>query len=133
MKPATVNTLVRRHELDAVGNGKSRRYPRSTTLALHERLGRGAGIQTANYYLREVKAFCRWLMKDRRMGDNPLGHLRGGNAKQDRRHDRRPLPLEELRQIIQAAERSNRSFRGLTRRKFSKVVRCADGPKNSKA
>jgi integrase len=113
VKAATVNTLVRRHRLEASGNGKARRFPRSTAVALHERLGRGAGIQTANYYLREIKAFCRWLVKDRRAADNPLAHMQGGNARQDRRHDRRALPLEELRLVIQAAQQSDRDFRSL--------------------
>src|SRR5262249_46789630 len=36
VKPATVNSLVRRHGLEASGNGKARRYPRSTAAALQE-------------------------------------------------------------------------------------------------
>jgi hypothetical protein len=56
VKPATANTLVRRHGLEATGNGQAHRFPRSTAVALQERLGRGAGIQTANYYLREIKS-----------------------------------------------------------------------------
>lgn len=109
VKPATVKALVRRHGLDAEGNGKARRFPRATVEALRARLGRGAGVQTANYYLREIKAFCRWLVMDRRMGDNPLAHLQAGNAGQDRRHDRRPLALAELRSVIQAARGSDRA------------------------
>jgi hypothetical protein len=115
VKPATVNALVRRHRLDASGNGKARRFPRSTVICLQKRLERGAGIQTANYYLREIKAFCRWLVKDRRTDDNPFAHMQGGNARQDRRHDRRPLPLDELRSILQAALQSTKEFRGLER------------------
>ena len=89
VKPETVCSLVRRHGLEATGNGKARLFTRATAIALQERLGRGAGIQTANYYLREIKSFCRWLVKERRMADNPLDHLQGGNVKLDRRHDRR--------------------------------------------
>jgi integrase len=129
VKPATVNTLVRRHRLEATGNGKARRFPRSTAVALQERLGRGAGVQTANYYLREIKSFCRWLVKDRRMGDNPLAHLQGGNARQDRRHDRRPLTLNELRSILQTARQSAREFRGLAGRDRAVLysVACGSG------
>ena len=129
VKPETVNTLVRRHGLEASGNGKARRFPRSTVAALQERLGRGAGVQTANYYLREIKAFCRWLVADRRMGDNPLAYLQGGNAKHDRRHDRRPLSLEELQAIVQAARRSGVAYRGLTgpNRAMLYSVACATG------
>jgi integrase len=129
VKPATVNTLVRRHGLEATGNGKARKFPRSTAAALQERLGRGAGIQTANYYLREIKSFCRWLVKDWRMGDNPLVHLQGGNVRQDRRHDRRPLPLEELHLVLQAARQSSTTFRGLDGqdRVILYSVACASG------
>jgi integrase len=129
VKSATINSLVRRHGLEATGNGKARRFPRSTAVALRERLGRGRGVQTANYYLREIKSFCRWLMKDRRMGDNPLAHMQGGNARQDRRHDRRPLTLEELRLIIEAARLSDREYRGLagTDRAMLYFVACASG------
>src|SRR5262249_43226931 len=105
---------VRRHRLEAVGNGKARRFPRATVEFLRERAGRGRSIQTANYYLREIKSFCRWMVKDRRMGDNPLAHVSGGNAKLDRRHHRRPLSLDELRSVIQAAQQSSRVFRKLT-------------------
>jgi integrase len=82
-------------------------------------------VQTANYYLREIKSFCRWLMKDRRMGDNPLAHMRGGNARQDRR----PLTLEELRYIIAAARRSDRVYRGLAGldRAVLYFLACASG------
>jgi integrase len=111
------------------GNGKARRFPRSTAVALQERLSRGAGIQTTNYYLREIKSFCGWLVKDRRMGDNPMTHLQGGNAKLDRRHDRRPLPLEDLRRVFQAAHESAHLFRGLTGRDRGMLyaVACVSG------
>ena len=129
VKPTTVCTLVRRHGLEAAGKGKARRFPQATVLALQKRLGRGTGIQTMNYYLREIKAFCRWLVKDRRMAENPLTHMKGGNARQDRRHDRRPLSLDELRSVIQAARQSSRDFRGLAGvdRAVLYSVACASG------
>ena len=48
-------------------------------------------IQTSNYYLRDLKSFCRWLVKDRRTGDNPLAHLSGMNAAVER-SPRAPAP-----------------------------------------
>jgi integrase/recombinase XerD len=54
------------------------------------------GTQTANHYLGAVKQFARWLVKDRRMIDNPLAHLEGGNVKLDRRHERRDVTDAEL-------------------------------------
>jgi integrase len=114
VSPVAFQALVRRHRLGAVGNGKARRFPRATVDLLRDRASRGRSTQTANYYLREVKSFCRWLVKDRRMSDNPLVYLAGGKAQADRRHDRRPLSSEELRQVIQAARQSTRMFRGLS-------------------
>src|SRR5262249_19657709 len=111
--PAAFQALVRRHRLAATGNGKARRFPRATVEFLRGLAGRGRSVQTINYYLREVKSFCRWMVKDRRLPDNPLAHLAGGNAKTHRRHDRRPLAAGELRSLIRAARESARTFRGL--------------------
>jgi integrase len=71
-------------------------------------------VQTANFYLAAVKQFCRWLVKDRRTGDNPLAHLEGGNVKVDRRHDRQTLSEEQLRRLLDATRNSRRVYRGLT-------------------
>jgi integrase len=112
-KPAAMTAMIRRHALEAEGQGRRRRYPRATVQALQERLCRGRSVQTINFYLAAIKQFCRWLVKDRRMGDNPLAHLSGGNVKLDRRHDRRALPLEELQRLLESAQTSPESFRNL--------------------
>jgi integrase len=114
IRPHNVKGLVRRHGLEAMGNGKARRFPRATAEALRDRLARGVSVQTVKFYLQSVKQFCRWMVKDRRMGENPLAHLQGGNAKTDRRHDRRELDAEELRHLLTATRDSERLFRGLT-------------------
>jgi integrase len=113
LSPA-VGALVRRHHLNATGNGKARRLPRATVETLQDRLCRGASVQTSNYYLSHLKSFCRWLVKDRRMGDNPLIHLEGGNGQLDRRHDRRELTNDELLRLLAAARASSQTFRGMT-------------------
>src|SRR5207302_737106 len=89
------------------------RYPRETAIYLQERLSRGAGTATVNAYLRAVKSFAAWLVRDRRTGINPLSHLSGGNARLDLRHERRALDVEELRLLLDAARASDREFRGL--------------------
>jgi integrase len=76
----------------------------------------GMSIKTANLMLDAIKAFCAWMVLDRRMSDNPLAHLAGGNVRTDRRRDRRTLSPEELRKILDAAQSSTRSFRGLNGR-----------------
>jgi integrase len=107
---AALPELVRRHRLPAVGNGKARRYPRETARRLHTLRVRGRSIKTSNLYLDAIKQFAAWLVQDRRTGENPLAHLSGANVKQDRRHDRRALPLDELRRVFAAARRSERPF-----------------------
>jgi integrase len=63
----------------------------------------GASIQTSNFYLQAIKQFARWLVRDRRTGDNPLAHISGGNVDLDRRHDRRALPEAEFTALLEAA------------------------------
>jgi hypothetical protein len=45
-----VPPLIRRHQLPAEGNGKARRYPRSTAEALRAARSRGSSVRTANIY-----------------------------------------------------------------------------------
>jgi site-specific recombinase XerD len=73
-------------------------------------------MQTSNYCLSHLKSFCRWLVKDRRVPDNPLAHLEGGNGQIDRRHDRRELTAEELSRLLDATRASVQSYRGLSGR-----------------
>lgn len=59
--------------------------------------------QTSNHYLRAIKQFSRWLVRDRRAFDDPLAHMAMLNVSTDRRHDRRPFSAEELTAILQTA------------------------------
>lgn len=116
MKPGTLSTAVRRNRLAAEGLGRKRRFPRATIEALQERAAQGCSVQTTNYYLSALKSFCRWLVKNKRMGTNPIAdaELQGGNERVDRRHDRRELTADELRKVLDAARNSTATFRGLT-------------------
>ena len=71
-------------------------------------------IQTSNYYLRDLKSFCRWLVKDRRAGDNPLAHLSGQNAAVESHRERRHLEPDDFAALIEAARtgRTNRLLPG---------------------
>jgi integrase len=62
----------------------------------------GISAATFNYYLGSIKAFSRWMVKDRRATSSPLSHLDILNVRMDRRHDRRALTEEELRRLIKA-------------------------------
>jgi integrase len=129
VKPSAVPSLVRRHRLEATGYGKARRYPRATAETLCALRTRGRSIKTSNLYLDAIKGFAAWLVQDRRAADNPLAHLSGGNVKLDRRHDRRALSLDELRAVLDAAARSDITFRGLTGqdRHVLYLTACATG------
>ena len=61
-------------------------------------------IQTTNHYLRAIKQFTRWLVRDRRTPDNPLDHLETLNVQTDRRRLRRALTVEEFEKLIQTTE-----------------------------
>jgi len=64
---------------------------------------KGKSVQTSNHYLRAIKQFTRWLVRDRRAGDDALAHVAMLNVSTDRRHDRRPLSESELAMILRAA------------------------------
>ncbi len=63
---------------------------------LAERRRQGLSIKSSNDYLQAIKQFCRWLVADRRMPDNPLAYLKGQNPQTDVRHERRALTCKEL-------------------------------------
>ena len=62
----------------------------------------GLSVQTTNHYLRAIKQFSRWLVRDRRMPDDPLAHLAMLNVKV-MSHDRRPLNCDEFAHLVDAA------------------------------
>lgn len=63
----------------------------------------GMAQQTVNHYLRAIKQFSRWLVRDRRTGDDRLQYLSGGNVKAEGiRRERREFNDDEIRRILQA-------------------------------
>ena len=64
----------------------------------------GWSLQTCNHYRAAAKAFSRWCYDSDRTREDALHGVKGFNVKEDRRHDRRTLSLDELRRIAQAAE-----------------------------
>jgi integrase/recombinase XerC len=111
---AAVRDAVKRHRLEASGQGKARRFPRATVEALLGRQGQGASAQTRNYYRAHLRTFGNWLVRDRRLGESPFRHMEAENTTTDRRHDRRELDAGELRRVLDMARESTRPFRGLT-------------------
>src|SRR5262249_34783676 len=101
-------------QLPATGNGKARRYPRATVLALVANRAKGCAPETVNHYTKSARAFFRWLVKAKRLHSNPLETLQLANAAVDVRHARRELTADELRRLFNAARSSKRVYRGLT-------------------
>ncbi len=102
------------HQLEVLGNGKSREYPRATVQALADRAARGNAPQTINHYVRAIRGFFRWLVKLRRIGANPLESLTLLNPSTDIRRARRALTREELRLLLTGTRESRKSFRNLS-------------------
>ena len=61
-------------------------------------------ISTCNHYLRAIKGFTRWLVRDRRTKEDRLVHMTLMNEDTDRRHDRRALSAEEFTRLIEVAK-----------------------------
>jgi site-specific recombinase XerD len=73
----------------------------------------GRSVSCSNHYLRAMKMFTRWLVRDRRATDDALAHLSMLNADLDIRRQRRTLDQAELTRLIQKTK-GGKSFRGLT-------------------
>src|SRR3990172_4151112 len=64
----------------------------------------GKSIASSNHYLRAIKMFTRWLVRDRRTNDDRLAHLSAMNADADRRRVRRPFSPKEFERLLEATE-----------------------------
>lgn len=64
----------------------------------------GRSAQTYNHYLKSIKQFTRWLVRDHRTPMDPLVHLSKLNVATDRRHYRRAVSPDEFARLIDAAE-----------------------------
>jgi integrase len=82
-------------------------------------------IQTSNYYVAACRQFGTWLVRSRRLPANPLAHLDKLNADTDVRRERRALSAGELARLVDAADRSGETFRGLTGRDRAMLYRVA--------
>ena len=101
--PKQVGMIKARAEL-LLNAIKAERISELSASAIQNTIGElhagGKGLQTCQHYLRAVKQFSRWLKRDGRIRDDVLAHLTGYNASTDRRHERRPLTVEELGWLI---------------------------------
>ena len=73
----------------------------------------GISIRTCNNYVTKLKSFFNWMVRSKRVAENPLLHLQTMNAEEDRRRIRRPAADEEFSRLLIAALKGS-AFRGLT-------------------
>lgn len=67
--------------------------------------------QTFNFYLQAIKQFCRWMVQDRRANESPLAHLKKIRVlSTDKRHDRRSLEPNEIRQLLETTIAAPKRF-----------------------
>lgn len=72
--------------------------------ALQRLRAAGRSNQTANHHRAAIRAFSRWCFETDRTPSHWLARLKGYNAAADPRHERRTLSVDQLRQLIAAAE-----------------------------
>jgi len=77
---------------------------------LAERRQLGLSVKTGNYYLTAAKGFFNWMVDDKRIGENPIAHLKGQNANADIRRVRRALEPDEIRQLLEATAEAPERF-----------------------
>ena len=63
----------------------------------------GRSLATCNHHRAAICGFSRWAWKEGLLRDDPLVGVSGFNAKEDRRHDRRTIGVEDLRRLINVA------------------------------
>src|SRR5262249_15920075 len=67
----------------------------------------GRSLATCNHHRAAIKAFSRWCHDARGVREDLARGVKGFNAKEDRRHDRRTVSLGELRRLIEAAHQGS--------------------------
>jgi len=59
--------------------------------------------KTRNEYLNAASSFCSWLVKTRRLADNPLRHVERINTAGKATYERRALSLAEVKRLVEDA------------------------------
>ncbi len=68
----------------------------------------GRSLATCNHHATAVCAFAKWCYDTHRLREYPLRGVEKFNAKEDRRHDRRTVSLDELCRLVEVAHRGRR-------------------------
>lgn len=113
LQPGSFTRVARRNEITGKGNGKARRFPRAAVVKLREEYGKGMSNAGVNNYLKSMKSFCNWLVRNHRLERDPLSALSRFNERLDVRHKRRALSPEEFAALL-TATRANKPWRGIS-------------------
>ena len=70
------------------------------------------GVKTTNYYIKAVKQFARWMVRNKRAAENPVAHLAELNADVDVRVERRAISPDGFDRLVRAAS-EGKPFRGI--------------------
>ncbi len=97
--------------------------PSSVEAFLGDLATQGRGRKTLAHYAAAIKGITRWLLRDGRIGSDPLASLEPVPLEGDRKRVRRALDEREQRRLIQAAETSERSSFDLTGRDRAMIYR----------
>lgn len=73
----------------------------------------GLSARTVNHYMRAIKSFAQWMVRDRRAPNNPIAHLGRLNECVDRRIVRRAFTTDEFEILLQTTRDRPSAF-GLT-------------------
>jgi integrase len=71
--------------------------------ALAHLRGEGRSLQTCSHHRNAIKSFAKWLYDTHRIREVILRGVASFNVKEDPRHERRTISLDELRRLIEAA------------------------------
>ena len=75
----------------------------------------GMSLSTSNGYFRAMRTFCRWLLRTRRIGENPITEMSCIRVRDaDRKRRRRNLSDAEMQSLVDAARKSQKPFMGLS-------------------
>ena len=74
---------------------------------------KGRSLATCNHHRAAIKAFSAWCYDSHRTREDVLRGVTGFNVKEDRRHDRRTISVEELLRLVEVTQRGE-DFQGMS-------------------
>jgi len=81
---------------------------KAVTYLYNLRIGKeNLSARTSNFYLKALKQFCLWMVRDGRAISSPVQYIElldSNKVKEDERHPRRSLQIDELKRLIATAE-----------------------------